>query len=159
METPVKPKVVPREEVVFNPGPGYEPNIWSPLKSDLMSLGTDLWTKAYTLNKGSKNSKGIADAATELATVAQAVAARASVATEAEKEYIKDVIPTFNIAIANLTIAANKATNSTAINAAKASVEAGKASVEALVKSGGRRNKRRRQTKKQIKRRRQTRRR
>ena len=126
-----------------------------------MTLGTDLWTKAYTLNKGDKNSKRIAAAATELALAAQAVSAAALSATGTEKEHIKDVIPTFATAISNLTIAANKATNSTAINAAKESVEAAKASVEALIKSGGRRNNKskRRQTKKQTKRRRQTRRR
>jgi len=46
METPTKP-VVPREEVVFNPGPGYEPKIWSPLLDPKHQAAVKEWEEKY----------------------------------------------------------------------------------------------------------------
>lgn len=155
METPQKPKVVEQEEVVFNPGPGYEPKIWSPLLDPKQQAAVKEWEEKY--QAGVKARLANRNEKKRLAELG--INKTPSQVREAKRKFreLDLMSPLVNKLTSPNSPFLYKKTESKLVNGPAGVSRTLFAEEEAT--SGGRRSKRRRQTKKQIKRRRQTRRR
>ncbi len=155
METPKKPVVVPREEVVFNPGPGYEPKIWSPLLDPKQQAAVKEWEEKY--QAGVKARLANRNEKKRLAELGLNGTPLKGPQVKRRKLSELDLMsPLVNKLTSPNSPFLYKKTESKLVNGP---AEVSRTLFAEEATSGGRRSKRKRQTKKQIKRRRQTRRR